>query len=421
MPDVRRGFVNIGRGVTDPPRVAFATPSLPSPGSAMSRMRSVSSRPLTPVLVLLLALAASLVVAPAAGADDRTPVMRGERVTAAQMAAWFAAHEPSGSRHRASVSIEELASLYVQEGRAEGVAGDVAFVQAILETGWFRWPSGQVTPEHNNFAGIGACDGGTCTVARFPSARIGVRAQIQHLRAYADPTVTEARLANPLVSPRFHLVSPKGRAPYWEQFGGGNWATDPAYGEKILRRYASMASTAVASASGTLDRFHDVSTRDVHANAILTVAERGITQGCGQGDRFCPGDPVTRDQVATFLTRAFDLPAGTHGFADVGGVHDASVGALSAAGITQGCAPARFCPRDGLTRAEMASFLARSLELPAGRATFADVPAGSTHAGAIAALADHGITQGCERGRFCPSAVVSRAQMATFLARAIEH
>jgi hypothetical protein len=386
----------------------------------MSRVRPASSRPLLTALLLLTALAGTL-LAPAAApaeASSRTPVMQSERVTAAQMAAWFAEHEPSGSRHRASVSIQRLAELYLEEGRAEGVAGDIAFVQGILETGWFRWPSGQVTPEHNNFAGIGACDGGTCTVARFPSARIGVRAQIQHLRAYADPTVTEARLANPLVSPRFHLVTPKGRSPYWEQFGGGNWATDPAYGEKILRRYASLSAGSVASA--TLERFRDVSTHDVHAASIELVADRGITQGCGAGDRFCPGQAVTRDQVATFLTRAFSLPTADHGFTDVGGVHAPSVGALRAAGITQGCAPSRFCPRDGLTRAEMASFLARTLELPAGRATFTDVRADSTHAGAIAALADDGITEGCGRGRFCPYETVTRAQMATFLARAVE-
>jgi hypothetical protein len=369
---------------------------------------------------LLLVLALALAVAPpgSSEASERTAVMRGERVQAAQMAAWFRAHEPRTSTSRASVSIEELARLYIQEGRAEGVSGDVAFVQGILETGWFRWPSGQVTPGHNNFAGLGACDGGTCTVARFPSARIGVRAQIQHLRAYADRTVTESNLAHPLVNPRFHLVSPKGRAPYWEQFGGGNWATDPAYATKILRLYASMR----AHAGQRLERFSDVWAHDVHAGAIVTVADAGITVGCGTGNRFCPQHAVSREQVATFITRALALPADEGGgsFADVDGVHASSIGALSLAGLTQGCAPDRFCPRDGLTRAEMASFLARSLELGDGRSTFADVRPGSTHAGAIAALADHGVTEGCAPNRFCPSAVVTRAQMASFLARVLE-
>jgi hypothetical protein len=369
-------------------------------------------------LLLMLALCVPLAAVEPAAASERTAVMRGDRVQAAQMAAWFAANEPTTSRSRASVPIEELARLYIQEGRAEGVSGDVAFIQGIIETGWFRWPSGQVTPQHNNFAGLGACDGGTCTVARFPSARIGVRAQIQHLRAYADPRVTESSLANPLVSPRFHLVSPKGRAPYWEQFGSGNWATDPAYGTKILHRYGQM----LAFAGQRLDRFSDVWSHDVHAGSITTVADAGITVGCGAGDRFCPQHPVSREQVATFITRALALPSGAGGgsFLDVDGVHASSIGALSDAGLTRGCAPDRFCPRDGLTRAEMASFLARSLDLDDGRRTFADVRPGSTHAGAIAALADHGVTEGCAPDRFCPSAVVTRAQMASFLARVLE-
>jgi hypothetical protein len=398
------------------PRSRFGDPSLTSVlvvllSSSLQVLRRASA------VLASVALALSLMVSPTA-ASERTPVMHPERVSAAQMAAWFAAHEPSSSSSRASVSIEELARLYVREGRAEGVAGDLAFVQGVLETGWFRWPSGQVTPQHNNFAGLGACDGGTCTVARFPSARIGVRAQIQHLRAYADRSVTEANLAYPLVNPRFHLVSPKGRAPYWEQFGGGNWATDPAYATKILRLYASLLDYA----GQPLDRFRDVWIHDVHAGAIVTVADAGITLGCGAGDRFCPHDPVSREQVATFITRALALPesAGGATFADVDGVHATSIGALSDAGLTQGCAPDRFCPREGLTRAEMASFLARSLELDDGRRTFTDVRPGSTHAGAIAALADHGVTEGCAPDRFCPSAVVTRAQMASFLARALE-
>ena len=108
----------------------------------------------------------------------------------------------------------------------------------MLETGWLRF-SARMPPEHNNFSGIGAVDGGTSSAA-FRSPRIGARAQIHHLRAYADPTVTAARLANPLESPRFHLVNPKGRAPRWNQFGNGNWATDPLYAAKILNLYDQL-------------------------------------------------------------------------------------------------------------------------------------------------------------------------------------
>ena len=77
-------------------------------------------------------------------------------------------------------------------------------MQAIVETGWFRF-RGSVPPGNNNFAGIGATDTGPAPAA-FPDARTGVRAQIQHLRAYADPIADEllgAAAAPPCVDPRF--------------------------------------------------------------------------------------------------------------------------------------------------------------------------------------------------------------------------
>jgi hypothetical protein len=122
------------------------------------------------------------------------------------------------------------------------VSADVAFAQSVLETGYFRFPdAGQVRPEHNNFAGLGAVDdGGGGAVARFGTAQLGVRAQIQHLWAYADPAARGDRTARPLVDPRFDLVQPKGKAPTWDGFGGGNWATDPQYGAKILTIYTDM-------------------------------------------------------------------------------------------------------------------------------------------------------------------------------------
>jgi hypothetical protein len=84
--------------------------------------------------------------------------------------------------------------------------------------------------------------------------------------------------------------------------------------------------------------------------------------------RFCPDEAVTRAEMASFLVRALDLPsAESAGFADVGagGVHAAAIDALSAAGITRGCLsePLRFCPDEAVTRAEMASFLVRALDL----------------------------------------------------------
>jgi hypothetical protein len=111
----------------------------------------------------------------------------------------------------------------------------------VLETGWFRF-AGSVPAWYNNFAGIGATGPGGVP-AQFPDARTGVRAQIQHLRAYADPTATTCTvppLHNPCVDPRFALVLPKGKAPTWNQMGNGNWATSTTYASKILALYQEM-------------------------------------------------------------------------------------------------------------------------------------------------------------------------------------
>lgn len=171
-------------------------------------------------------------------------VMGPSRVSAAQIVAWFNTRTPPPpGAYAATVPLETLAGIYIEEGDAEGVTGDVAFVQSVVETGWFRF-SGSVPASFNNFAGIGATDTNP-SPAQFPDARTGVRAQIQHLRAYADPSATTCTvppLRNPCVDPRFHLVTPKGRAPTWNQFGNGNWATAPTYATTILTLYSELLS-----------------------------------------------------------------------------------------------------------------------------------------------------------------------------------
>jgi hypothetical protein len=162
--------------------------------------------------------------------------------SAAQLAAWFTGRQPQPSgTYQATVPVATLALYFVEEGAREGIRGDVAFVQSILETGWFRF-GGSVPATNNNFAGIGATDGGGVPAA-FPDARTGVRAQIQHLRAYADATATTCTVP-PLhaacVDPRFHLVTPKGKAPTWNQMGNGNWATSTTYAARIIQLYREM-------------------------------------------------------------------------------------------------------------------------------------------------------------------------------------
>ena len=120
----------------------------------------------------------------------------------------------------------DLPKIYREEGVIEGVNFDIAFCQMCVETSFLRF-GGDVKASQNNFAGIGAI-GGNAAGAAFGSARIGVRAHIQHLKAYAskEPLVQE------LVDPRFRFVS-RGSAVLVDQLSG-RWAADPNYGEKIM-------------------------------------------------------------------------------------------------------------------------------------------------------------------------------------------
>ena len=157
------------------------------------------------------------------GAEGRTAIMGEAQATAGQMALFCRSKNPAPKL--TACSLEELAEMFLEEGKAEGVRGDVAFAQSLHETGYFKY-GGIVTPEMNNFAGIGALNGNaTGQAASFPDPRTGVRAQIQHLKAYAS---TEA-LTKACVDPRFSLVS-RGSAPYVEWLGaadnpnGKGWA-----------------------------------------------------------------------------------------------------------------------------------------------------------------------------------------------------
>ncbi len=169
---------------------------------------------------------------PAEAAGGCTAVMGQATTTPAQMAGWFAT---TGRTPKLDVGILDLATMFVEEGAREGVRGDIAFAQSIVETGYFGF-SPSVPPDTHNYSGIGATGGGV-KGARFPDARTGVRAQVQHLRAYADPSLRSAAdLHAPLVDPRFGYLVPNPRTvPCWEQFGNGVWAEDPTgYGAKVL-------------------------------------------------------------------------------------------------------------------------------------------------------------------------------------------
>ena len=130
----------------------------------------------------------------------------------------------------------DIPAIYREEAIIEGVNYDIAFCQMCLETGFLQF-DGDVQPEQNNFGGIGAIGNGARGDS-FSDRRIGIRAQIQHLKAYA----TTKPLVQPLVDPRFGLVK-RGTAPLVGQLAG-RWAEDINYDKKImaiLRRLYELA------------------------------------------------------------------------------------------------------------------------------------------------------------------------------------
>jgi hypothetical protein len=196
-----------------------------------------------------------------------------------------------------------------------------------------------------------------------------------------------------------------------------------------LVAFSSLATNLVAGDdNGIADSFIVTLARGTFADDddnpfepdIEWLAAAGVTQGCGP-DLFCPAAPVTREQMASFLVRALGLPpAASDGFTDdEASAHEADINALAEAGITQGCGPGLFCPTLAVSRQEMASFLARAFELPAGATDFFDDDAGSLHEQDINALAQAGVTLGCATRLYCPMDQVRRDQMAAFLHRAL--
>ena len=134
-------------------------------------------------------------------------------------------------------TLEALAQMFIEEAALEGVRADGAWAQSLKETGYFRY-GGIVLPEQNNYGGIGALnDNKKGEAASFETPRIGVRAQIQHLKAYAS----KENLIDVCVDPRFNLVK-RGSAAYFEWLGysdnpnGAGWAwLGKGYGYDIVK------------------------------------------------------------------------------------------------------------------------------------------------------------------------------------------
>lgn len=186
-------------------------------------------------------------------ASDKTSIMGTSQATVAQMVRYYNSKSSgydtftgenkkyNGSLAKGGAStIEQFAQIVYEEAQAEGVRAEVVFAQCMLETGFLKY-GGDVLPNQYNFAGIGAT--GAVHGASFENVRVGVRAHVQHLKAYASLD----GLTQQCVDPRFNLVA-RGCAQYVEWLGmkenpkGYGWASAKNYGPNIVSMMNSILS-----------------------------------------------------------------------------------------------------------------------------------------------------------------------------------
>lgn len=130
----------------------------------------------------------------------------------------------------------EIAQAFHRLGQTYGIRGDVALCQSIVETGWFTYCGGTaVTPDQHNYCGLGVTSLGVKGHS-FESIDDGVRAQLQHLYAYACRKPLPR--GEEVIDPRFSLVS-RGVATTWHDLSG-RWAMNDSYGDQILSLYNTL-------------------------------------------------------------------------------------------------------------------------------------------------------------------------------------
>jgi hypothetical protein len=203
-----------------------------------------------------------------------TPIEGASTLSATELVAWWDA-TGHGQPPQLGLAVDDVIALYVTEAAAEGVRGDLAFAQAIHETGWFT----NSDTARDNFAGIAHPDGTTAGYA-FDDVATGVRAHIQLLKKYAAGNDTP--LTHPEVAP-----TAAAQADTWEQLTG-TWATDPGYWTALSRVYDDMLT-----ATGT----NPPTTRPAGSSADCPTPA-----GPAEGDAFegSPGNvPLARVQSIT--------------------------------------------------------------------------------------------------------------------------
>lgn len=150
--------------------------------------------------------------------------------------------QTSAPEAKLNCSVEKIVEHYYKEAEKEGIRGDVALAQALVETGFFKY-GGSVNYRQNNFCGLGTTSSAV-RGASFRTPEIGVRAHIQHLLVYSSRKLPKERIVDPRFDtvkklPHLYATSQK-----WMDLSG-RWAADKEYGTKVLTVYARMTTHAV--------------------------------------------------------------------------------------------------------------------------------------------------------------------------------
>ena len=151
-----------------------------------------------------------------------TVIISRPRLNSVQLTAFLMYMNPELDQQR----VMKISSIYIEESEAESINSDIAFAQMCLETGFLSF-KGLVKEDMNNFCGLGAIDINNTGIT-FENEILGIRAHIQHLKAYAS----KIPLKNECVDPRYKYVNPKGKATKIKHLAG-RWASDPEYSNKI--------------------------------------------------------------------------------------------------------------------------------------------------------------------------------------------
>jgi hypothetical protein len=178
--------------------------------------------------------------------------------------------------------------------------------------------------------------------------------------------------------------------------------------------------------------FSDVPLTHPYSDHITLLKQYGVTSGCSAAE-YCPDAATTRGQMAVFIVRSifggdnFAWPAAPY-FSDVPASHPffRHIQKMRELGITTGCSPTAYCPGDPVTRGQMAVFLIRGRlgvgtgqEVPAPvNPFFGDVPASHPYFAFIQKMREISVTTGCSAADYCADSPTTRGQMAVFLVRA---